>query len=113
MGDRANVYVHEGTRTGVYLYSYNAWDLPEVVRVALTRGRNRWGDDQYLARIIFSQMIKDDVLGESNYGISSYCTDGASRVVDVDTGNQIIYLDADDGSLLWSFREYIKEPRSW
>lgn len=91
MGDRANVYVHEGNRPGVYLYTH--WDgsrLPQTVLKALQRGRGRWNDVQYLTRIIFCEMIQDDVLGETGYGISADVGDGDDRIVDVDTATQQI-----------------------
>ena len=103
MGDRANVYVHHGERPGVYLYTH--WDgseLPAIVVNALHRGKGRWDDDQYLARIIFCEMIKNDVDGETGYGISAECGDGDDRIVDVDTATQQIrfkgYGDLDLGS---------------
>jgi hypothetical protein len=91
MGDRANVYVHEGDRPGVYLYTH--WEgstLPQTVVRALYRGRGRWDDVQYLTRIIFSEMIQDDVLSETGFGISAECEDGGDRIVDVDTATQKI-----------------------
>jgi len=91
MGDRANVYVHHGSRPGVYLYTHWAGsELPATVVNALQRGRGRWDDDQYLARIIFCEMIKNDVDGETGYGISAEVGDGDDRIVDVDTATQQI-----------------------
>ena len=54
----------------VYLYTHNEGEtLPETVAEALVRGTGRWGDPSYLARIIFSEMIKHDVMGLKDYGI--------------------------------------------
>lgn len=109
MGDRANVYVHHGDRPGVYLYTHgNGYKLPEVLREALAR-EERWDDDQYLSRIIFSEMIKDDIDGSTGYGISAYCGDGSDKILDVDTMRGTVSIDG----LLRSFREYIREPRKW
>ena len=91
MGDRANVYVHHGERPGVYLYTHWAGsELPAIVVSALRRGVGRWNDVQYLTRIIFCEMIKDDVEGKTGYGISAEVGDGDDRIVDVDTSTQQI-----------------------
>lgn len=93
MGDRANVYVHHGAQPGVYLYTHwEGSELPQTVVSALQRGRPRWDDDAYLARIIFSEMIRDDIDGETGYGISAYPPDGDDRIVDVDTESQTVRL---------------------
>ncbi len=63
MGDRGNVYVVQHPhgkkhRCGLYLYTH--WygtALPYIVQSALKVGRTRWDDEQYLARIIFEEMI--------------------------------------------------------
>jgi hypothetical protein len=67
MGDRANImlvmpksYGPKATNGGVYLYTHWAGhDFPEMLRKALDFGRGRWNDDQYLARIIMSQVFED------------------------------------------------------
>ena len=72
MGDRANVCCKiAGDKSGVYLYTHlRGSELPVIVKNALIRGKNRWGDDSYLNRIIFSDMIKHDIDGETGFGIS-------------------------------------------
>jgi hypothetical protein len=94
MGDRANVYVHEGDEPGVYLYTHSSGSgLPTVVASAIRRGRTRWDDMPYLARIIFDEMIGPDEHGrETGYGISAVVTDGDNRIVDVDTSTGILTL---------------------
>lgn len=92
MGTRGNVYVHNGERAGVFLYQhYDAYDLPKVVAAAL-RKQARWDDVDYLARIIFSEMIAGDVQGTSGYGISAAVGDGGDRIVDVDTSTRTVKL---------------------
>lgn len=117
MGDRANVYIHEGARPGVYLYTH--WDgyrLPNVVQDALRRGESRWNDDQYLARIVFCEMVGDQTKGESGYGISAAVGDGDDRIVDLDTSTQTVKLTrhgVNDSQPL-SFTEYVQqEAASW
>lgn len=45
--------------------------MREVVKSALIRGKERWDDPNYLNRIIFSELISDDVKGLTNYGLMS------------------------------------------
>lgn len=89
MGDRANVYVHEGDRPGVYLYTHwEGTDLPKVVKNALARGKERWHDTAYLTRIIFSDMVAGDLESLTGFGISIEETDGEGRLIDIDTLRQ-------------------------
>lgn len=109
MGHRANIYVHAGNDRGVYLYTHSdGFKLPEVLRTALSR-EERWNDDQYLARIVFCEMVRDDIDGSTNYGISTYLGDGENQMLDVDTHHGTVTWNE---QVMW-FREYIKEPRSW
>lgn len=98
MGDRANVYVHEGDNPGVYLYTH--WDgteLPQKVAKSLAspRGMSRRDDVAYLTRIIFEDMIADSLGEETGYGISADVGDGDDRIVDVNVdfrGNTTVTL---------------------
>lgn len=95
MGDRANVYIHENGRPGVYLYTH--WDgtgLPRLIKDALQspRAQNRLTDHAYLARILFEEMVHDSLGSETGYGISADVQDGEDRIVDIDTYNCIITL---------------------
>ena|SRR3990167_9466971 len=73
MGDRAQVVVGMGTpESRVFLYSHwGGEDLKAVLATALDRGRNRWDDPHYLARIVFSEIVRDDISGETGFGIST------------------------------------------
>jgi hypothetical protein len=73
MGDRGQVRII-GTNgpDSPDLYFYTHWyatDLESIVSDALDAKRGRWADNEYLNRGIFSQMIKDDILSETGYGI--------------------------------------------
>jgi len=71
MGDRGQVKITQWNNQSVYLYTHwGASELRELVKEVLSR-RVRWGDGPYLSRMIFSQMIKDDVGGELGYGIAA------------------------------------------
>jgi hypothetical protein len=90
MGDRANVVIKEVGGGQVVLYTH--WDassLPETVKKALAR-RQRWDDESYLARIIFSEMIKDDIASETGYGIGSVVGDGADKLIEISIEAQTV-----------------------
>jgi hypothetical protein len=120
MGDRGNVFFVDGKSgkelAGIYMYSH--WGgafLPAQLRAALVRGRERWGDPQYLARIIFCELIQEDVLSETGYGLSTRIGDNEHSIIRVDDGAQRVSFHEpgkernpkDKGSLSWSYDEYV------
>lgn len=91
MGDRRNVLVQgePGDKPLVVLYTHwGGSDLPSTLADALDRGRGRWTDPTYLTRIIFSEMIKDEVLGETGYGIEAVVP-GATNYCEATPGYDI------------------------
>lgn len=106
MGDRVNVELQYGYDTElcqirrVYLYSH--WGgsrIHETLKAALIRGRGRWGDPPYLARIIFSQMMLDEsggILSQTlealtGFGIAPYLMDDSDNdTIIVDLENQTV-----------------------
>lgn len=99
MGSRANVFVMDGTPTsGVYLYTHNGgYDLPSVVQAALRRARNCWDDAQYLTRVIFCEMVREDVEGTGGYGISARIGDNSYPIIVVDTSSGMIGFATEPG----------------
>jgi hypothetical protein len=80
MGDRAQIGIHDRTvkindfEEEIYVYLYTHWHgykLLGVLKAALERGKDRWSDGEYLARIIFSEMVKDDIDGTTGYGVGT------------------------------------------
>lgn len=70
MGARTNIVLEYGDGKQICFYSHwGGSGLPEVLKAALIRGKSRWNDPYYLARIIFCEMIQDDVLGLTGFGI--------------------------------------------
>jgi len=105
MGDRGNIVIRE--RNGGEIYLYTHWggsSLPLVLRSALDRSRDRWDDESYLARIIFSEMIAGDVHGTTGYGISTYRVDENHPDIVVDIAAQRVRM----GVLSRSFDEYVR-----
>ena len=105
MGARSNVcvrskdYSHE-----IYLYSHwDGSDLALILREALARGKDRWTDPPYLTRIIFSEMIRNEVNELTGYGISNYLTDNEYNILYVDTDSQTVSV----GDEVFTFEEFI------
>lgn len=109
MGDRANIYVHNGDKPGVYLYTHwSGSELPDAVRRGLIRGKDRWDDHPYLTRILFEAMVPEgDRGGVLGYGISADLGDGDDRIVDVDTTAQSVALtEVGEDSITLPFSAY-------
>jgi hypothetical protein len=66
MATSANVYVHEGTEQGVYLYQH-------------------WDGDQLPETVAASLRIRDHLLDLTGYGISAFAENDNGLIVDVDT----------------------------
>lgn len=89
----------------IYLYSHwkggeeDEGQLIDDLRRALRR-KQRWNDESYLARIIISEVIKDDIEGETGYGIAPYVGEEEFKTIEVDFEKQTV-----DGM---SFEEFIQ-----
>ena len=98
MGDRAQVqflFRTEEQYREVWFYTHwEGYKLQETVTNAIRRGKPRWRDDEYLARIIFSEMIQGHVLDETGYGIGVYKhADLQYPVIIVDCVRQAVSFD--------------------
>ena len=71
MGDRGQVQIisAEGSPDLFFYTHWGASDLEHIVAYAIVRGASRINDEEYFNRIVFSEMIKDDILSETGYGI--------------------------------------------
>lgn len=59
-------------KTSIFLYQHYDGDrLYNTVKKSIARSKPRWDDEEYLARIIFSDMIKDNLTDLDDYGIST------------------------------------------
>jgi len=97
MGDRAQVHgvAHKNKEYNHDVWLYTHWhgtELPEIVARAISRGE-RWQDAEYLTRIIFSEMVKGEIDGETGYGIGNHQHGDVYRVITVDVDEQTITLD--------------------
>ncbi len=120
MGDRGNIVIRQsaggpGASTPEsYLYLYTHWggsELPAILQAALKRGKERWNDEPYLARIIFQEMLAGDD-GLESFGISTYVGDNEHDFLLVDCGELTVSV-VPPGTFpspkkSWSFEEFIK-----
>jgi len=98
MGDRGQVEL-VSAEGSVFLYTHWGADyLPMTVANALGRGKGRWGDDEYLNRIIFSEMIFGEVMGETGYGIGLSEHDDVWRIVVVNHVDRTVVIKEVDYS---------------
>lgn len=112
MGDRACVVVRDADEQVALYTHWSGYRVLEDVRTAIDRGRDRWDDAPYLARIIFCQMVGVKSFFETTgYGIRATPPDDA-RVVYVDTQNGTIEYENDDGvSVSVSFEDFVSSLR--
>lgn len=103
MGDRGQILIKD---TGIYLYTHwSGYTLKKILQTALQR-KQRWNDVEYLTRIIFCEMIGDDIKGETGYGIGNIeHGDLNNPLLIVDVKKQTIIGD----DLIWSFEKFIKQ----
>ncbi|NTF16889.1 hypothetical protein G6L37_00420 [Agrobacterium rubi] len=108
MGDRANIQIREGSNS-VYLYTHwHGSETPAMLHRALHRGRERWTHPDYLARIIFCEMVRGNEMDLTGFGISS-TEMGASKHILVDTNAQTVTIDSGEPT---SFEDYLAAPVS-
>lgn len=108
MSTRGNVVIVEDDQPKLYFYShYDSYDLPETVANALDRGRDRWDYEPYLNRILFSEMIKDNVLRNNGFGIDTVKGDGGIEVY-VDPTNQTVKFN----NTTYHFEDFIETYRT-
>lgn len=97
MGDRGNIVL-----TGkdcfphrVYLYTHwGGFDRKAILARALEKGRERWGDPSYLARVIFQELLgNNDAL--TGFGISTEATDNEYPFLVVDLTAKTVWEEAD------------------
>ena len=121
MGDRGQIKITAQGLPDLYLYTHwGANSLPQVVANALARGRGRLSDDEYLNRIIFSEMIQGEVLEETGYGIGFGEHGDVWRVVEINYDDRTAVVreidydswDMEDGidNMPW---KYLTEPMAY
>ncbi len=90
MGDRGNIKIVYSQGEPVYFYTHwRGSEIQDIVKTALAR-RERWDDDLYLARIIFSEMIKGNESAETGFGIGPFECEEGSPLLTVNTEKQTV-----------------------
>jgi hypothetical protein len=116
MGDRGQIAIKDreiaGQEVRVYLYGHWAGsELPDILKQALIRGKNRWDDSCYLTRIIFCEMVKGHEMDEPGFGIDCAMHGDVEHPVPIlDCDTQMITWegpDADEKAPV-SFADFIK-----
>jgi hypothetical protein len=95
MGDRSNIVIKSGDQE-IFLYGH--WmglEYINVLKKALERGKDRWQDPAYLARIVFCEMVRSDIDGSMSYGIWSSPIDNSYLYLVVDCDKQRIRLETE------------------
>ena len=118
MGDRANIVVTGDHTDPIFLYTHwRGYAVPGILQAALKRGRGRWGQTDYLTRIIFCELIGDDASGLTGFGISTRITDNERPLLYVvDKGPGYVSLCPEDREIpdamgppmgpAWTFEEF-------
>jgi hypothetical protein len=94
MGDRGNIIVRQDTDNLHDIFLYTHWQgsvIKGILQTAMLRGKSRWDDPVYLARIIFSEMIEGAVKEETGYGISTILIDNQRPLLVVDVPAQKVW----------------------
>jgi hypothetical protein len=105
MGARTNFELQD-LKGSVWLYSHWGGDDKSMdFAKALEHARPRWGDTPYAIRMVVSYFIKDNILEDTGYGLSSW--ESGEESYDSLTanfvGNTVIYEQE-----LFTFEEFIK-----
>ena len=109
MGDRVNIKIKYSEGADIYFYSHwEGYRISNIVADALDRGRDRWTSEAYLARIIFSEMIKNGVLEETGFGIAPYEIDDQNPTITVNIPEQMVSVE----KTKFSFEDWIKRHLS-
>jgi hypothetical protein len=118
MGNRANIVIEQDSDMfphPIYFYThYDGSEIEQILKSALIRGRDRWDDPQYLSRVIFCEMIKDDLNGVTGYGITTAIGDGGYKLLCVKMDEQKVRIrDSSDDITAkiikeWTFEEFVR-----
>lgn len=112
MGDRSNIVIQEGNGNRVWLYGH--WmgnDSIQIVRDVLSR-YDRWNDAPYLARMLFSEMVKGSIDEATGYGISTYMLDSEYPIIVLTPAQTTFHIEDESGeivSTVISFSTFLEE----
>jgi hypothetical protein len=119
MGDRANIRLIQPDNKGsIYIYSHwNGSTLPMLLQQALERAKPRWGDAEYLNRILIDQITKEGRDQETGWGVSLRLGDNSHNILAVNLPKRTVSAESEDGETLATlpFSDYIAlvDPYTW
>jgi hypothetical protein len=117
MGDRANIKINTcNNGTSIWLYTHwNGYELPELLKTALIKAKNRWNDPSYGARILVDQITKSGRDEETGWGLDTEIGDNSYPVLEVDFPSQTVNVQGASPSYAVSFAAYtaIPDPSAW
>lgn len=93
MGMRRNISFQykDDEKPSIYLYTHwGAKGMEEELAKSLNRGRDRWGDESYLARIIITDITQYAGNELTGYGISPYEIDPEFETLAVNLEKQTV-----------------------
>lgn len=91
MGDRGNIKLVYGNGASVYFYTHwSGSSLDQIITAALQRGRDRWTDPSYLARILFCELVKGQEDSTTGFGISTQVEDNEHPIPVLDLEKRTI-----------------------
>jgi hypothetical protein len=95
MGDRAQIKFIDDEKKEIWFYSHwDGEDIEKAVVSAMTRGKDRHEDPEYLARIIFCDLVEGSEKTLTGYGIGFSQHGDVNRVVTVDCSQRyVIFID--------------------
>jgi hypothetical protein len=101
MGDRGNIVIRQAANTNrddVWFYGHwSGSTLKQTVQSALAK-KWRWGDESYLARIVFDELTKGNTGKETGFGISTHIQDNShpNPIVIIDCPSQGVFEIAEN-----------------
>jgi len=109
MGDRANIKFKFSNKKSIYLYTHwHGSELPHMLWRALAK-LERWEDDSYLCRMVFSEMIKDNLNESTGFGISPFMNDNEHLIIGVNPEKQLVTFESEKGKVKrkFTFKDYV------
>jgi hypothetical protein len=117
MGDRANIKINtRNNGTSIWLYTHwNGYELPELLKTALIKAKNRWNDPSYGARILVDQITKEGRDEETGWGLDTGIGDNSYPVLEVDFPTQKVNIQGMKADYAVSFADYVvmPDPAAW
>ena len=99
MGDRLDIefiydYSYDGKeeKGSIHFYSHwqASWILDSGLKQAIEAAKSRWGDQNYCARIIMSQLIQEQWTKKVSWGISPFYSDSEYPELTIDLKRSIV-----------------------